>query len=401
MAKNPAWYPFGPGGRRWIGKWILLVGMGLLPATAPAHLAAPGVMEDAERERHFREATALPGARQFGVGCAFFANVPALTYVSGIHVADRSPESRAFITSVYGLRRGDFLLHRAFDKQIFYELFGMKARGTTVYYPDAANKELITRAGKMITGVFEDALNRGEFISLRVYGELGMPHNVLLVAHRDGRYLVHDPTTGSIRTLGLPGLASRMLTESKKGTRNKKRYFSSYHRVTLERNGVPSMKPLSLGQLPEALELRLAAGQLKAVAESLKPKGDPAPGGMDALAKAYPAIDFAVLEKETKGGTTLVSVIDKELPAADLKGLAQISKLAVNSYQIGSRDLLPVWFDGSQPRVVIGYAAAAGETGPALVLHDGLQKQVLPLVEALKAIKRSGPVFGYVSVPRK
>ncbi len=65
-------------------------------------------LSDAKSLDRYEQTLALPGARQAGVACALYANVPALTFVSGIHIADDSPESRAFITSIYGLRRGDF-----------------------------------------------------------------------------------------------------------------------------------------------------------------------------------------------------------------------------------------------------------------------------------------------------
>ena len=40
---------------------------------------------------------------QIGVGCAFYANVPALTKVSGIQIVDGTEASRGFVASIYGL----------------------------------------------------------------------------------------------------------------------------------------------------------------------------------------------------------------------------------------------------------------------------------------------------------
>ena len=42
----------------------------------------------------------LPGAPQIGLGCAFYANVPALTKVSGIQIVDETAASRAFVASI-------------------------------------------------------------------------------------------------------------------------------------------------------------------------------------------------------------------------------------------------------------------------------------------------------------
>lgn len=50
----------------------------------------------------------LPGAPQMGLGCAFYANVPALTKVSGIQIVDETATSKAFVASIYGLRRGRY-----------------------------------------------------------------------------------------------------------------------------------------------------------------------------------------------------------------------------------------------------------------------------------------------------
>ncbi len=115
------------------------------------------------------------------------------------------------------MRRGDFMMRRAFDKEIFFELFGIGSKEVTLYYEDLDRRTLLKQAEGLVTGDLKAALDRGQFASLRVYGELGMPHNVLLLAHGNGFYHFHDPTTGTIRRATAAGLAARMLTESKKG----------------------------------------------------------------------------------------------------------------------------------------------------------------------------------------
>jgi hypothetical protein len=358
-------------------------------------------LSDAKSRDRYERTIALPGARQSGVACAFYANVPALTFASGIHIADDSAESRAFIASIYGLRRGDFKFRRAFDKEVFFELFGMPAKGVKIYYDDLDRKALLKQAQKLVTGVFEDALDQGQFVSLRVYGELGMPHNVLLVAHRDGFYHYHDPTTGKIRKTGSLGLAARILTESKlKGSKIKKRYFSSYHLVSVGSSGGTTKAPLRLGQLPESLEIRLTEGQCELLARRLKPADERRESGAEAMVRSFSEIDFALIGKSVDGTPMLESAIDQDLPAHDLRGLANLTKLAINSYQIGARDLLPVWFVGNEPRVVTGYSAADGDREAGLMLLEGEQSRFMPLGEALEKAKASGPLFGYVRVPR-
>lgn len=362
-----------------------------------------GQLPDADARQFHRHALTLPGARQAGVGCAFYANVPALTYVSGIHVVDETRDSRAFVTGVYGLRRGDFLMRRAFDKEIFFELFGIPSKGVKIYYEDLDRRTLLKQAEGLLTGDLKAALDRGQFVSLRVYGELGMPHNVLLMAHGNGRYHFHDPTYGAIRSATASGLSARMLTESKKGEgKLRKRYFSSYHLVSLGDARPGDKRPLRLDQLPASLELKLDEVQRARISKLLTPavEGlDPA-ASPEARMKAYPGIDLAATSKPDGKVMKLVSVIDPELEGRDLRGLAHIAKLSLNSYQIGARELLPVWFVDGRPLVVAGYAQPEEGQESTVVLFDGAKPRTLPLMEALSAVKASGSLVGHVAVPR-
>jgi hypothetical protein len=392
----------GSGPRRWTCGF-LAAALGLFVVVHAQDRVHNDLADPAKRKLH-EHAKALPGARQAGVGCAFYANVPALTFVSGIHVVDETPDSRAFVTGIYGLRRGDFLMRRAFDKEIFFELFAIPSKGVKIYYDDLDRKVLLKQAEQLVTGTFEAALDRGQFISLRVYGELGMPHNVLLLAHRNGRYHFHDPTTGTVRVTGAAGLAARILTESKlNGAAVRKRYFSSYHLVSLG-EAVPSDKrPLRLDQLPESLEIRMGDSQRAHLAKCLKPAVALAEGesGVETWMKAFPKIDFATVTRKAGDTMKAVSVIDPELKGRDLRGLAHIAKLALNSYQIGARELLPVWRVGGKPVAVTGYAQPAGEGEASVTLFDGETSRVMPMTEALDAVHAAGSLVGHVGVPRE
>jgi hypothetical protein len=378
-----------------VAVWIALV--------TAVQSQLPAVLPVGEARQFHRAVLTLPGARQTGVGCAFYANVPALTLVSGIHVVDETRDSRAFVTGVYGLRRGDFLMRRAFDKEIFFELFGIGSKEETLYYEDLDRRTLLKQAEGLVTGELKAALDRGQFASLRVYGELGMPHNVLLMAHGNGFYHFHDPTTGTVRRATAAGLAARMLTESKKGDgKLKKRYFSSYHLVTLGDARPAGKMPLRLDQLPGSLELKLDEQQRARIAKLLQPSV--ADLAADATAeermKAFPGVDLAAVSKPEGKMMKLVSVIDPELEGRDLRGLAHIAKLSLNSYQIGARELLPVWFVDGRPCVVAGYAQPEGEKESTVTLFDGSKSRVVPLTEALTAVRASGSLVGHVEVPR-
>jgi hypothetical protein len=377
-----------------VAVWIAFV--------AAVQSQLPAVLPVGEARQFHRAVLTLPGARKTGVGCAFYANVPALTVVSGIHVVDETRDSRAFVTGVYGLRRGDFLMRRAFDKEIFFELFGIGSKEVTLYYEDLDRRTLLKQAEGLVTGDLKAALDRGQFASLRVYGELGMPHNVLLMAHGNGIYHFHDPTTGTIRRATTAGLAARMLTESKKGHgKLRKRYFSSYHLVSLG-DAVPSGKvPLRLDQLPGSLELKLDESQRARTAKLLVPAAAlGAEASVEERMKAFPGIDLAAMSRKEGEVVTLVSVIDPELDGRDLRGLAHIAKLSLNSYQIGVRELLPVWFVDGRPCVVSGYAQPEEEKESTVTLFDGSKSRVVPLTEALTAVRASGSLVGHVEVPR-
>ena len=124
---------------------------------------------------------------------------------------------------------------------------------------------------------------------------------------------------------------------------------------------------------------------------------------MSQLANSFPAIDFAVITKTNKGETKLVSAIDSELPAKSLDGVMNLAKLSLNSYQIGARELLPVWWMDGRPCVVTGYTKAWERGGEATVTCFTPQEQfhTIRLSEALAKVKASGSLIGHVEVTRK
>jgi len=345
---------------------------------------------------------ALPGAPQIGVGCAFYANVPALTRVSGIQIVDESAASRGFVSSIYGLRRGDFEFRRAFDKEVFFELFGIAAEGWRHDYADLPKVELLTEAERLIDRVFEPALKQGDFISLRARGVYGGPHNVLLLGHTEGKYRIHDPLTGAMRTMGKKEVARTILSESKLGTKVKKRYFSAYHLVSVGSAPPLQGKPLRVPQFPEFLSLRLTGAQRKELGAKLATAGNINPADVEQIAKSLPAIDFAVITKANQDRMERVTVIDPDLPPKSMHGVVNLAKLSLNSYRIGARDLLPVWWIEGRPRVITGYAEAWGQRGEATLTWFTTQEQfrTVRMSEALAKLKASGSLIGYVEMPR-
>ena len=65
------------------------------------------------------------------------------------------------------------------------------------------------------------------------------------------------------------------------------------------------------------------------------------------------------------------------------------------------RELLPVWFLDGRPVVVSGYAQPEGEKESTVTLFDGNNLRIMPLPEALGAVRASGSLVGHVEVPRE
>lgn len=365
-------------------------------------VAAAGIaLADSAWAQTTKPAT-LPGAPQLGVGCAFFANVPALTKLSGIQIVDETAASQSFVASIYGLRRGDFEFRRSFDKEVFFELFGIAYEGQRHDYANLPRADLLVEAERIVTWVLKPALDRGDFISLRARGVYGGPHNVLLLGYADGKYKIHDPLTGAMRTMKQADLARTILSESKQGTKVKKRYFSAYHMVPV-RAAAFRGNPRTVATLSEFLSLRLTETQQGVLSSKLVAADTSTPSDVEEIVKSHPDIDFAVLKKTSGEETKLASAIDRELPATSLHGVVNLAKLSLNSYQIGARDLLPVWWIDGRPCVITAYAKAWAQGGEATVTLFSAKEefQTMRVSEALAKLKASGSLIGYVEVPRK
>lgn len=340
-----------------------------------------------EKVSLYQQARLTPGARQIGLSCAFYANVPLVTMSIGINIADGSVASKEFVASIYALRRGEFQFMSAFDREMFFELFHIPAKGVEVYYREAARGELLADAEEIITHDLAAALDLGQFFSLRVLGEFGGPHNVLLLAHKSGNYYYHDPRSGRIKTSPSAELASKILTVSKARSKTKKRYFSSYHLVALPVPTAISADFRTPLDFPKKLEIELTPEQENSITVSLKRED-----GGEGVAASFPEVDFA-----TKGEDA-VSVIAKSLNEGQLLGVYNLTKLALNSFHLGKREFLPVLLLDRVPFVVTGYAD--GEKAE-LILSDGNSNSVIGLVDALEKFKKSGCFLGYVKVAKK
>ena len=367
-----------------VRKVILILGAALNLAVCEDFSSVPLSRE--EKVSLYQQARLTPGARQIGLSCAFYANIPLVTMATGINIADGSVASKEFIASIYGLRRGDFQFMSAFDREMFFELFHIPAKEVKIYYREAARGELLADAEKIVTRDLVAALDLGQFVSLRVLGDFGGSHNVLLLAHRYGNFYYHDPRPGRIVTSPSAELASKILTVSKARSKTKKRYFSSYHLVALPAPKVVSAKSRTPLDFPNDLEIGLTLEQKSAIIISLKHEE-----GEAGVQASFPEVDFAV------AGDCGHSVIEKRLNVPKLRGVYNLTKLALNSYESGKREFLPVWVLDGAPFVVTGYSEGE-ET--ELIISDGKTRRVISLAGALGQFKKSECFFGYVSAAK-
>lgn len=343
-------------------------------------------LTEAHKASIYAQVKVTPGARQMGLGCAFYANAPLLTMASGINIADGSIASREFVSRIYGLRKGDFRFTSAFDREMFFKLFHIPSKDVDIYYREASRGELLADAEEIVNRDLTAALDKGCFVSLRVLGEFGGPHNVLLLAHSGGKFYHHEPRTGRIVQSTSAELASRILTVSKSRSKLKKRYFSSFHIVALPVPAGPSAEFKTPLDFPKELAIELTTKEESLIAANLTRASDG-----DGVTASFPQIDFA-----TKGKGN-ASHIDKDLDAAGLYGVYSISKIALNSHHSGKRDSLPVWLMDGMPLTLIGYAQGS-ET--RLTFFDGKNRSELQLADALGRFKKSGCYFGYMVLPQ-
>lgn len=184
-----------------------------------------------------------------------------------------------------------------------------------VYYREASRGELLADAEEKVNRDLTAALDKGCFVSMRVLGEFGGPHNVLLLAHRGGKFYHHEPRTGRIVQSTSAELASRILTVSKSRSKLKKRYFSSYYMVALPVPDKPSAEFKTPLDFPKELAIELTTKEESLIAANLT-RADEGEG----VTSSFPKIDFA-----TKGEGNS-SHIDKDLDVAGLYGVYSISK---------------------------------------------------------------------------
>ena len=349
---------------------------------AAGEIFSPAPLSKAEKVALYQQARVTPGARQIGVSCAFYANVPLVTMLSGVNIADGSPASKDFVASIYGLRKGEFSFLSAFDREMFFKLFHISSKGVKVYYREAPRGELLADAEALVTHHLANALDDGQFVSLRILGDFGGPHNVLLLARRAGTFYYHDPRSGRIVASPSAVLASKILTVSKARSKTAKRYFSSYHLVAIP-------PPLEINEafqtpaeFPKSMEIALTEDQKIKIAGFLTRESD-----MKGVAASFPGVDFATKGKNSE------SVIEKDLSGIRLIGVYNLTKLGLNSYHTGRRMLLPVWLLDGTPVVVTGYT---NEDKAGITVFDGARSRSISLDLALKQFERSGNFFGYV-----
>ncbi|MGJ8634160.1 MAG: hypothetical protein ACSHX7_09595 [Luteolibacter sp.] len=270
---------------------------------------------------------------------------------------------------------------------MFFELFGIRSKGVTIYHPELARTELIPVAEELIRNSFVRALSDGQFVSLRVIGQLGGPHNVLLIAHRGSMFYFHDPRSGLIRSASAKGLATMILTRSKKKGVSRKLYFSSYHLVSIGAAEKEPFKALGLGDLPDALEVNLTKSQKSKLAKHLVGNES------ETIPRRFPEIDFATINSK--------SVVDTGLPIVEMVGAVNVAKLALKSFETGNRHVLPVWILSDKPVVILGYSGRPGKGVPVnLTLFDGSKVLQIKTAKALEEFKVSGCFLGYASVVR-
>ena len=335
----------------------------------------------------------LQPAPQSGVACGFFANIPALALATDVEIQT----SDSFVRSVYGLRRGDFMFQRSFDKRMFYELFALPYASTEIQHPPGRAKALLPVVRKIISEVFDKGLSENRVYSLRSRGVFGGPHNTLLLAKLDGKYVVHNPYPGSIRFLTGEQLAeSILLISTAKKNKGKNIYVTHYLEISLP-DGYCE-KPISMRKFPAELKVELSAPQREALAKAfLAPRNEKRPGGLGERIEDYPEIDFAALEEEGKRPR---NVIGEELPASSLTGAINLAKFTLNTWHLQKRPLLPVLFLKGEPWVMVSYLAFDPENpdGSRLTFDNGKELLWLSWDDTLKSFRADGAMYGTVKL---
>ncbi|MCU0797014.1 MAG: hypothetical protein MUF31_13900 [Akkermansiaceae bacterium] len=335
----------------------------------------------------------LHPAPQTGPSCGFFANIPALTLATGVDIS----ASPWFVSQVYGLRRGDFKYERSFDKRLFFELFALPWEEKTVHHEVTDDASRIAAAETLLEEEINPGLARGCLYSLRVRGVLGGPHNVLLIARKEDRYIIHNPYPGFIRGLSSRELADIMAVRStSKANQNKAVYLSSWLEIRLPAPLPENTLPYSA--LPAEIPSSLDPQTRSALTEALHPRHSiPKDAGLRDLIDGYPRIDFAALPPLRRGAAP-IPAIGNQIPARNLVGLIALSKFQLAVWKAGRSRRVPVFIIDNQPWVLCGYRRLSTDTKD-LVFDNGRELLWLSSEEAMNRIRAEGAVYGTVEVP--
>ncbi len=339
-----------------------------------------------------------PIAPQTGPSCGFYANVPALTYASGVNIA----HSTSFIRSIYQLHRGDRRIESSFSKEKFYELFAIPYSAHEIKHEDISRDVLRKNLINRIEQCFNAGLSKGYAYSLRVTGVFGGPHNALLLEKISDQYVVHDPYPGMIKHLTKEQLADWMLVPtSATKDQDQPRYISQYLEVALpHRHQSPW---ITLDQLPTSLQIVISPEERvliqKALAQALKkPKGQ----GIDALIEQYPLIDFAAIS-DNKDGKKFSNAINNTLKESELTGVINLAKFTLAQWHLHQQSRIPAMVLDGRPHAFLGYQPSKtdAENQAMLMCDNGSKTVAITIEQALHLFKKSGCNYGSICLPNR
>ena len=333
-----------------------------------------------------------PIAPQHGPSCAFYANVPALTYATGVDIGS----SMDFIRPIYALHRGDTKFDRAFSKEKFYELFAIPSQAHTIRHEDLPIADLLDSVEKLIKDKFDPALSKGNAFSLRVLGVFASAHNALLMAKEGDVYLVHDPFPGTVKQMSRKELAEWILVPTSATRKLKKRrYLTNYLEISIQHRHKAPWKMFR--ELPVTLEVEWNKREREVLRMDLEAGRD---GGadLDERIKRYPKIDFAALPPEGKGKPHR-SAVSAELDVAQLHGVIPLAKFTMSVWHLGNRDRVPVMFMRGKPHVLVAYRPTADVNEATLAFDDGASRIEMSPSQAVKEFKKDGCHYGTIILP--
>ncbi len=335
-----------------------------------------------------------PIASQYGPSCAFYANVPALTYASGVDIGP----SMDFIRPIYALHRGDTKFDRAFSKEKFFELFAIPHEEHEIRHEDLPLATLLGSVEKLIDEKFDPGLAKGKAYSLRVIGVFGGAHNALLMAKAGDVYLVHDPFPGKLKRMTRKELAEWILVPTSATRKLKKhRYVTNYLVISLPPRHKAPWK--QIGELPATLKVDLRDGEREVLREAFVAKVAGA-DDLDGRVARYPGIDFAALPPKGKGKPHR-NAVSEELGVEQLGGVIHLSKFILSVWHLGNRDRVPVLFLKGRPHALVSYRPRSGEDAnePTLVFDDGRETIEVSPRQALMEFKKDGGHYGTIVIP--